>query len=385
MQPPTATSICCAQWLHTQQTPPCNHVQCRADAQSWMITRWSLGHRSSIYTKLIGAARPPGTSRLRTGMAPSGPGTEAAQGASINATINVSDRPLTGQGVMGMKHKAQGDRMVFDASHYVGQIRRRITDLNNETSKLRGETEQITKDNSQYSQYEKKYEALIKSKDSLEGQLADYNLAMDKSRTSTDPDEVLQLAHHLADKNRHGSQELDRVFMVRKQREGEVQGLEEQLEAHYRAIQARINELEPGKLRAYNDLMAKQREYQEKTQQSEHKLNELSARLRQLEADDKGSSLRKEYVLLEKTVQNKKRDLQTAQEELDIVNLEPKEAHARYVARVNEFKQVGLFCLALPHLTSYIFTLDTKCCVVCRLLSITHVRTIVDTALIVLL
>jgi chromosome segregation ATPase len=242
---------------------------------------------------------------------------------------------------MGMKHKAQGDRMVFDASHYVGQIRRRITDLNNETSKLRAETDQITKDNSQYSQFEKKYEALIKSKDSLEGQLADYNLAMDKARTSTDPDEVLQLAHHLADKNRHGSQELDRVFMVRKQREGEVAGLEEQLEAHYRAIQARINELEPGKLRAYNDLMAKQREYQEKTQHSEHKLNELTARLRQLEADDKGSSLRKEYVALEKAIQGKKRELQTAQEELDIVNLEPKEAHSRYVARVNEFKQAA--------------------------------------------
>lgn len=288
-----------------------------------------------------GAARPPGTSRLRTGVTPAGPGTEAAQGASIQAAINVSDRPLTGQGVMGMKHKAQGDRMVFDASHFVGQIRRRITDLNNETAKLRAETEQITKDNSQYSQYEKKYEALIKSKDSLEGQLADYNLAMDKSRTSTDPDEVLQLAHHLQDKNRHGSQELDRVFMVRKQREGEVAALEEQLEAHYRAIQARINELEPGKLRAYNDLMAKQREYQEKSQQSEQKLNELSARLRQLESDDKGSSLRKEYVVLEKTIQAKKRELQTAQEELDIVNLEPKEAHARYVARVNDFKQVS--------------------------------------------
>ncbi len=47
------------------------------------------------------------------------------------------------------------------------------------------------------------------------------------------------------------------MFMIRKQKESEVAGLDEQLEAHYRAIQARINELEPGKLRAYNELMAK--------------------------------------------------------------------------------------------------------------------------------
>lgn len=266
-------------------------------------------------------------------------GTEAAQGVSIQAAVNVSDRPLTGQGVMGMRTATgSGQRLVHDASHYVGQIRRRITELNNETSKLRQEIEQITKDTAQYSQYEKKYENLIKSKDTLEGQLADYNLAMDKTRTSTDPDEVQQMAHHLNDKNRQSGQELDRVFMIRKQRESEVAALDDQLEAHYRAIQARINELEPGKLRAYNELMAKQRDYQEKCSASEHKLSEISARIRQLESDDKASSLRKEYVALEKTIQAKRRDLNTLQEELQIANMEPKEAHARFVARVNDFK-----------------------------------------------
>jgi hypothetical protein len=35
------------------------------------------------------------------------------------------------------------------------------------------------------SQYERQYETLIKNVRSLEGELADYNLAMDKSRTST--------------------------------------------------------------------------------------------------------------------------------------------------------------------------------------------------------
>lgn len=287
-----------------------------------------------------GMNRPPGTaSRLKTGFT-TGPGLEAAQGVAILQQVNVTDRPLTGQGVMGMRPKTQSERLVYDASHFVGQIRKRITDINNELTKLRQETEQIAKDNSQYSQYEKKYEALIKSKDTLEGQLADYNLAMDKSRTSTDPDEVLQLAHHLNDKNRQSSQELDRVFMIRKQREQEVNGLEEQLDQHYRQIQARINELEPNKLRTYNDLMNKQREYQEKTHIAEQKLNELTLRLRQLDSDDKSSTLRKEYMQLEKIIQLKKKELQTSQEELEIVNLEPKEAHARYVERVNNFKLV---------------------------------------------
>lgn len=39
-------------------------------------------------------------------------------------------------------------------------------------------------------QYERKYEGLLKEVRNLEGTLADYNLAMDKLRTSTDPEEV---------------------------------------------------------------------------------------------------------------------------------------------------------------------------------------------------
>jgi TolA-binding protein len=128
-----------------------------------------------------GLRKPPGTSRLRTGVAPSGPGTEAAQGLALSASINVSDRPMTGHGVMGMKAQGQnGGRLVEDAGYYVGLLRKKISDVNSETIKLRTEVETQSKDNSQYTQLEKRYENLIKSKESLEGQLADYNLALDK-------------------------------------------------------------------------------------------------------------------------------------------------------------------------------------------------------------
>ncbi len=52
--------------------------------------------------------------------------------------------------------------------------------MNSESNKLRAEIEQQSKDNAQYTQLERKYETLAKSKEALEGQLADYNLALDK-------------------------------------------------------------------------------------------------------------------------------------------------------------------------------------------------------------
>ena len=48
---------------------------------------------------------------------------------------------------------------------------------------MRGEIDRIGKDSSLMTQLERKYEGLIKEVRSLEGDLADYNLAMDKART----------------------------------------------------------------------------------------------------------------------------------------------------------------------------------------------------------
>ena len=146
------------------------------------------------------------------------------------------------------------------------------------------------------------------------------------------------LAMYMAEKNRNTSQELDRVFMQRKQRENDTSNVEDQIEAQYRTIQARINDLEPGKLRAYNELLAKQRELQERAMHGEQRLAHVNSRIRSYESDDKSNSHRKEYSSLERTFQSLKKDADSLQEELEIASMDPKEAHAQFVARVNNFK-----------------------------------------------
>ncbi len=145
-----------------------------------------------------GARKAPGTARLRTGVAPTGPGTQAAQGIALSASVNVSDRPMTGHGVMGMKVQGQNQgRLVEDAAYYIGLLRKKISDVNSETIKLRTEVEQQSKDNSQYTQLERRYENLLKNKENLEGQLADYNLALDKVRMKSTEYFHLILSHIL--------------------------------------------------------------------------------------------------------------------------------------------------------------------------------------------
>ena len=74
--------------------------------------------------------------------------------------------------------------MVQDASYFTAILRQKINEISSEITRMRGEVEKGTKDAAVMSQYERKYDTLIKEVRSLEGDLADYNLAMDKSRTS---------------------------------------------------------------------------------------------------------------------------------------------------------------------------------------------------------
>ena len=265
---------------------------------------------------------------------------QAAQGVSLTASINVSDRPVTGQGVMGMKTQANGPgRLVQDPSYYVGILRKKINDVATETKRLNTEMDQNERDQSQMIQLEKRYDTLAKNKEQLEGQLADYNLAMDKTRTSTDPEDVQQMAVQLAARNRQTGQELDRIFVLRKQRETETNQLNDQIQAYYQSIQSRINELEPGKLRSYNELMEKQKELQQTVIGSENRLNEINNAIRQVESDEKGYSHRKEYTSLEKQIADVRRNYESLSEEYEIASLDPKEAHAKFVARVNDHKK----------------------------------------------
>jgi intraflagellar transport protein 74 len=199
--------------------------------------------------------------------------------------------------------------------------------------------DQYERDQSQMIQLEKRYDTLAKAKEQLEGQLADYNLAMDKTRTSTDPEDVQQMAIQLAGRNRQTGQELDRIFVLRKQRETETNQLNDQIQQYYQSIQSRINELEPGKLRSYHELMEKQKELQTTVISSENRLNEINNAIRQVESDEKGYSHRKEYTALEKQVADAKRNYDSLSEELEIASLDPKEAHAKFVARVNDHKK----------------------------------------------
>jgi intraflagellar transport protein 74 len=141
----------------------------------------------------------------------------------LNTNVQVADRPVTQQGMMGMKVTNQGPgRQVADKSYYMAELRKKCDDLGAEIQKMNNEIEQHNKDNTTYTQMERKYESLIKEVRKLQGDLADYNLIVDKSRTKTDPQDIAAAYQQLKARNDMERRRVDDIFTERQHKEAEI-------------------------------------------------------------------------------------------------------------------------------------------------------------------
>jgi intraflagellar transport protein 74 len=66
---------------------------------------------------------------------------------------------------------------------------------------LKNKSEQIAKEQQVYNKLESRLEELNNEVRNLEGQLADYNLALDKLRTNTRPEDVKNTYQHVKNNN----------------------------------------------------------------------------------------------------------------------------------------------------------------------------------------
>merc|ERR1712137_715594 len=85
------------------------------------------------------------------------------------------------------------------------------------------------KDNNQYGSYERKYEKLSKEVRIFEGELADHNLALDRIRTSTDPDDMKAYIDNIKSKNNQEAEKADKILLSKRGKEKELQALQEEI------------------------------------------------------------------------------------------------------------------------------------------------------------
>ncbi|XP_041871237.1 intraflagellar transport protein 74 homolog isoform X2 [Corvus kubaryi] len=172
----------------------------------------------------IGTAMPPSTAR------PGSRGGSLTPGGVLSSQVKVADRPVTQQGLSGIKTAMKGpQRQIMDKTYYLGVLRSKTNELTTEINKLQEEVEMYKQEKSVYLSYEKRAEALAGEIKDFQGQLADYNMVLDILNTSTDMAEVIRDYNMLKVQNDRDTQSMDKIFTERQVTEKLIQAVEEDI------------------------------------------------------------------------------------------------------------------------------------------------------------
>jgi intraflagellar transport protein 74 len=209
-------------------------------------------------------------------------------------------------------------------------------EIMNEINKMKSEVEEINKDNSTYMTLERKYETLIKDVRRYEGELADYNLALDKYRSDTKPEDIEALFMHIKNQNDKQRQHLDKVFAEKRDMENEISNVEQQIQEINMANESKLNDLDPEQRNEYEKLKEENQGLQGEINRSRTDLEEVNSRLIQAESRLKQDTLkqRAQHLKEEKAALLKRKDdleLQTNE-----MNLPFPEARERLLNRIKQ-------------------------------------------------
>lgn len=235
------------------------------------------------------------TSGMGQGMGPMGapPGTaqRMATGARMGTTrMGTRQGTAAQQPVLGVG--AVADVKVTDKTYYMLELRKRITALTEEVNKINKEINDVQQDSELYQSLEKRYESLVKTVRSLEGDLADHNLATDKLRTDTQPEEVHHMYLIMKQENEKQRNDVDQIFLEKRSHEEEIQRMQGEANAIQRAAEERLNELHPDQRHEYEDLREENVALGKDLVDSREELEQVSSRLNQVEGHLRSDVLR---------------------------------------------------------------------------------------------
>ncbi len=251
--------------------------------------------------------------------------------------VQVSNRPVTGKfgGMSGMRVKTAGpQRQVQDNTYWLGILRAKCDEIRAETDKHKQSIEQHSKDSTMYATLERKYESYIKEVRGLEGQLADYNLAMDKTRAGTNPNEILHFQMALERKNQQHKVELDDVFMAKSDKLQLVRQCEDEIAMVHQAAEKKIQKLDPHRQQHYKNMMEKNKRISSQVNGMQNELEQMNKQIMYLENTLQEDRNREEHHRLSKMRDRLTEERQSLIEEEEASHLDPETAREKLLAKV---------------------------------------------------
>ncbi|XP_019857255.1 PREDICTED: intraflagellar transport protein 74 homolog [Amphimedon queenslandica] len=234
-----------------------------------------------------------GSFRIGTGMRPGSRGVGGIGGGALNSQVVISDRPVTGQGLGGMGTGVKGpQRQVQDKSYYLGLLRSKIGELNNEVMKLTRELDSLQQESATYMTYEKRAEVLASEVEDLRGELGDYNTLIDKLNTETEIEAIIEDYSALCHQNEIESRTIDSLFAEKHQHEIKANQLETEIEQEKQLTETLIESMDEEVRSKYHQLKLENAQIKEDAEQKEKELESLTEKAKMLKEEVATSDLK---------------------------------------------------------------------------------------------
>ncbi|XP_024879928.1 intraflagellar transport protein 74 homolog [Temnothorax curvispinosus] len=271
----------------------------------------SASYRSATPGRLA-LARPPSASLLSNRAPTAGPGFRIGSGLIRSNTglatakqfnVSVLDRPITQHGIAGVRPGTTRGlpmtRQIQDKRYYEGLLQLKIRELTQEIGTIMKDIEVQNKEKATFLHYDKRAKSLAAELTTLQAELADYNLVVDKMTLDVDKEVIEQEAKELALMNERRTAEVERMFEQRKQMEQRLHKMEKDIENERKRTEHIIESMDPHTKEKYDHLFQQKTELQEQAQQMQHDLDQLSKEQAHLEEQIALSQLKQEAVKLQ--------------------------------------------------------------------------------------
>ncbi|XP_069681433.1 intraflagellar transport protein 74 homolog isoform X1 [Periplaneta americana] len=243
----------------------------------------------------------PGTaSRLATAMLQQPVNRISTAMSLTGAQVSVVDRPITQQGLSGLRTGTRGPQMrqVQDKRYFEGLLQMKIRDLSQEITRLSREIDSQSREQSTFLVYDKRVKEMAAELTELQGQLADYNLVVDKVNTDTERSDVDAECSELKVQNDQTMTQLEHLFSQRQQREAQINQLEKEIEQEQHMTDNLLAAMSPPLREHYRELQQGNNQLQQQMETLQQELDALTNKKTDLDDQLSLSQVKQETVRL---------------------------------------------------------------------------------------
>ncbi|TPP65796.1 Intraflagellar transport protein 74 [Fasciola gigantica] len=256
----------------------------------------------------MSALRPGTATRLKTAQAQASRGTTglrpgtrgvAGVGATLNTSVRVEDRPITQQGLSGLKSAAHGSRrQIEDKPYFLGLLRAKINEINSEVATLTRQAIEAEEENASFVQYEQMAEKLALEIKELQGELGDYNTLVDKATLGDDASNVELDWEELRTTNERAEKSLENLFEERQNRELALKSSENELSQEQQMSETLIQAMGDEEQQKYLRLRELNVHLLTQLNEGQSQLEQLATKKVELESDLSASQIKQEAMRL---------------------------------------------------------------------------------------